>query len=80
MSKELFHDLRETFVLAEIESSEWSNLPNEYQERFKIKAVDQPNFRAEYEKDKEWQELRKPFITALKAVKSREDEIRTNHK
>jgi len=47
---------------------------------FKIKAIDQPNFRSEYQKDKEWNELRKPFIECLKLVKEREDYIRANYK
>ena len=79
MSKDLDHDIRETIVLAEISSQDWHDLPNEYKEGFKIKAIDQPNFRAEYEKDKEWKELRKPFIEKLKEVKEREDYIRANY-
>ena len=80
MSKDLDHDIRETIVLAEISTQYWHEIPNEYQEMFKIKAIDQPNFRSEYQKDKEWNELRKPFIECLKLVKEREDYIRANYK
>ena len=80
MSKDLHHDLRETIVLAEISSQGWHEIPNEYQEMFKIKAIDQPNFRSEYEKDKEWKDRRVLFIEQLKHMKEREDYIRAIYK
>lgn len=76
MSKELFNDLRETYIYATIDEELFMEIPSELREEMTIKRIDQPNFRPLYEADSKWQELHKAFIEALKAQKHREDEIR----
>jgi hypothetical protein len=80
MSKDLFNDLRETYIYATIDEERFMEIPSALREEMTIKRIDQPNFRPLYEQDSKWQELHKAFIEALKAQKYREDEIRAENR
>ena len=80
MSKELFHDLREIQIIAEMDERLYLDIPSHLREQMKVKRIDQPNFRPIYEKDKEWSERHKSVIESLKSRSMREDEIRANYK
>ena len=76
MSKDLFFEQRETEILAQMTEAMYLQIPAHIRDEMKLKSIDQPNWREVYEADKEWQDLHKVFIEALKAQKQREDEIR----
>lgn len=80
MSKELWEDLRDIQIIAEMSDEVFLEIPSHIREQMKIKRIDQPNFRQVYEQDKEWKELHKGVIEASKARSEREDEIRANYK
>lgn len=80
MSKDLFQQIREAQILAQMSEADYIQIPLEIRERMKLKSIDEPNWREVYEADKEWQEKHKAFIEALKAQKHREDEIRAENR
>jgi len=80
MSKDLFHQQRETEILAQMDEATYLQIPSDLRDVMKLKSIDEPNWRPVYEADKEWQEKHKAFIEALKAQKQREDEIRAENK
>lgn len=80
MSKELWEAQRETEIIARMSEETYLSIPVETRGKMQLKSIDEPNFKPIYEKDKEWKELNKVFIEALKSRKEREDEIRANYK
>lgn len=80
MSKELFHDLREIQIIAEMSEQTYMDIPSHLREQMKLKRIDQPNFRPIYEKDNKWKERHQSVIEASKSRSEREDEIRAMHK
>lgn len=80
MSKDLFHELREIEILAQMSEQVYMDIPSHLRDQMKIKRIDQPNFRPIYEKDAKWKELHKDVIESAKARSEREDEIRALHK
>ena len=80
MSKDLFQQIREAQILAQMSEADYIQIPLEIRERMKLKSIDEPNWREVYKADKEWQDLHKAFIEALKAQKYREDEIRAENR
>jgi hypothetical protein len=80
MSKELFCEQRETEVLAKMSEYDYLRIDPDIRATMSLKSIDVPNWREVYQEDKEWQELNKTFIEALKARKLREDEIRASNK
>lgn len=79
MSKELFENLRETEIIAQISEEIFHQIPSELRQSMKLKSIDEPNWKEIYKKDKEWKQLNAIFVEALKARKYREDEIRANY-
>lgn len=80
MSKELFEQQRETEIVAQMNEAIYLQIPSELRESMKLKSIDEPDWKSIYQADKQWQELHKEFIEALKAQKQREDEIRAANK
>ena len=80
MSKELFENLQETYIYAEIDEETFKEIPSALRHEMTIKRIDQPNFRSVYEQDSEWKELHKEVKRAVKARSEREDEIRAEYK
>jgi Glu-tRNA(Gln) amidotransferase subunit E-like FAD-binding protein len=80
MSKELFENLREIEIQAQLSDELFMQIPSEIRQQMSIKRIDQPNFRQIYEQDKTWKQLHKDVIEAVKARSEREDEIRANYK
>jgi len=80
MSKELFEDLREIQIIAELTEEQYLEIPSALREEMTIKRIDQPNFRPVYETDKEWNERHKEVVKALQARSEVEDKIRSNYK
>lgn len=79
MSKELFENLRETEIIAQMSEEVFQQIPSELRQSMKLKSIDEPNWKEIYKKDKEWKQLNAIFVEALKARKYREDEIRANY-
>jgi len=80
MSKELFHDLREIEIIAEMNERVYMDIPSHIRDQMKIKRIDQPNFRPIYEQDSEWKKRHQAVIDAAKLRSEKEDEIRANFK
>ena len=80
MSKELFENLQETYIYADIDVETFDEIPSALRHEMTIKRIDQPNFRSVYEQDSEWKELHKEVKRAVKARSEREDEIRAEYK
>ena len=80
MSKELWENIREVQIIAEMKDEVFLEIPSHLREQMKIKRIDQPNFRPVYEQDAKWKEKHKGVIEALKERSEREDEIRANYK
>ena len=80
MSKELYEDLREIQIIAELTEEQYLGIPSALREEMTIKRIDQPNFRSVYESDKEWKERHKEVKKALQERSEVEDKIRANHK
>jgi len=80
MSKELFENLREIQIIAELTEEQYLEIPSAIREEMTIKRIDQPNFRPVYETDKEWKERHKEVKKALQARSEVEDKIRSNYK
>lgn len=80
MSKDLFNDLRETYIYATIDEERFMEIPSEIREEMTIKRIDQPNFRPLYEQDSEWKKRQEAVKKALQARSEREDEIRATYK
>lgn len=76
MSKDLFHQQRETEILAQMNEAIYLCIPEHLRDEMKLKRISEPNWREVYQQDEQWQELHKEMIEALKAQKQREDEIR----
>lgn len=79
MSKELFENLRETEIIAQMSEEIYKQIPGELRQEMKLKSIDEPNWKEIYKSDKEWKQLNAIFIEALKARRLREDEIRANY-
>lgn len=79
MSKELFENLRETEIIAQMSEEIYKQIPSELRQSMKLKSIDEPNWKEIYKSDKEWNQLNAIFIEALKAIRLREDEIRANY-
>ena len=80
MSKELFENLREIQIIAELTEEQYLEIPSALREEMTIKRIDEPNFRPVYETDKEWKERHKEVKKALQARSEVEDKIRSNYK
>jgi hypothetical protein len=80
MSKDLFNDLRETYIYATIDEERFMEIPSALREEMTIKRIDQFNFRPLYEQDSEWKKRQEAVKKALQARSEREDEIRANFK
>lgn len=80
MSKQLWEELREVQIIAEMNDELFLEIPSHLRDQMKLKRIDQPNFRPVYEQDKEWKERHKEVIEAVKKRSEREDEIRANYK
>jgi hypothetical protein len=80
MSKDLFHELREIEILAQMSEEVYMDIPSHLRDQMEIKRIDQPNFRPIYEKDAKWKERHQSVIEASKSRAEREDEIRAMHK